>query len=72
MDLFDRDPDRPRRSNNADGGWWDQLTADSPLWSSEGSLAHEHFPILGDAAGSTDHSIGSGTDSVLTGGEDTG
>ncbi|MBE3011808.1 DUF222 domain-containing protein [Microbispora sp. NEAU-D428] len=45
MDLFDHGPDHPRRSNNADGGWWDQLTADSPLWSSEGSLAREHFPI---------------------------
>ncbi|TQS25024.1 DUF222 domain-containing protein [Microbispora sp. KK1-11] len=75
MDLFDLDPDRPRRTNKTDEGWWDQLTADSPLWSSEGSLAREHFPILGDAAGTTDHSTGSSTDSStdsgLTGGEDT-
>ncbi|MFF4129291.1 DUF222 domain-containing protein [Microbispora rosea] len=46
MDLFDADPDRPRRSNDVDGEWWDRLTADSPLWSSEGSLAREHFPII--------------------------
>ncbi|WP_204052282.1 hypothetical protein, partial [Microbispora siamensis] len=45
MDLSDFDPGRPRRSNNADGGWWDRLTSGSPLWSSEGSAAREHFPI---------------------------
>ncbi|MEU6430857.1 DUF222 domain-containing protein, partial [Microbispora sp. NPDC046973] len=45
MDLIDLDPDRPRRLNNADGDWWDRLIADSPLWSSEGSAAREHFPI---------------------------
>ncbi|WP_182899405.1 DUF222 domain-containing protein [Microbispora sp. H10830] len=45
MDLFDSDSEHSRRSNNTDGDWWDRLTADSPLWSSEGSLAREHFPI---------------------------
>ncbi|TQS25080.1 DUF222 domain-containing protein, partial [Microbispora sp. KK1-11] len=49
MDLLDSDPDRPRRSNRADDGWWDRLIADSPLWSSEGSLAHDDCPV-GDAA----------------------
>ncbi|MFG1863679.1 DUF222 domain-containing protein [Microbispora bryophytorum] len=44
MDLFDLDPEHSRRSNSS-GEWWDRLTADSPLWSSEGSLAREHFPI---------------------------
>ncbi|MEU6414803.1 hypothetical protein, partial [Microbispora sp. NPDC046933] len=29
-----------------DGEWWDRLTAGSPLWSSEGSLAREYFPII--------------------------
>ncbi|MBB2742064.1 UNVERIFIED_ORG: hypothetical protein FHR35_001886 [Microbispora rosea subsp. rosea] len=49
MDLFDLDPEHPRHSNNSDSSddWWDRLTADSPLWSSEGSLAREHFPIAG-------------------------
>ncbi|MBB2746373.1 UNVERIFIED_ORG: hypothetical protein FHR35_006241 [Microbispora rosea subsp. rosea] len=49
MDLFDLDPEHPRHSNNSDSShdWWDRLTADSPLWSSEGSLAREHFPITG-------------------------
>ncbi len=37
MDLFAVDPDRSRRSNNADGAWWDRLTAGSPLWASRGS-----------------------------------
>ncbi|MEV5740288.1 DUF222 domain-containing protein [Microbispora rosea] len=46
MDLFDADPDRSRRLNDVDGEWWDRLTVDSPLWSSEGSLAREHFPII--------------------------
>ncbi|WP_182898370.1 DUF222 domain-containing protein [Microbispora sp. H10830] len=47
MDLFDLDPEHLRRSNSSgsSGDWWDRLTADSPLWSSEGSLAREHFPI---------------------------
>ncbi|SIS25421.1 hypothetical protein SAMN05421833_1691, partial [Microbispora rosea] len=45
MDLLDSDSDHSRRSNFSDG-WWDRLTADSPLWSSEGSLAREHFPII--------------------------
>ncbi|MEU7911512.1 HNH endonuclease signature motif containing protein [Microbispora bryophytorum] len=45
MDLLDLDSGHRRRSNDADRGWWDRLTADSPLWSSEGSLAREHFPI---------------------------
>ncbi|TQS24625.1 hypothetical protein FLW16_34080, partial [Microbispora sp. KK1-11] len=37
MDLFAVDPDRSRRSNNAEGDWWDRLTADSPLWAPRGS-----------------------------------
>ncbi|WP_143734164.1 HNH endonuclease signature motif containing protein [Microbispora rosea] len=45
MDLFDPDPDRPHRANNTDDGWWDRLTADSPLWSADGSSARAHFPI---------------------------
>ncbi|WP_432861665.1 DUF222 domain-containing protein [Microbispora rosea] len=45
MDLFDPDPDRPHRANNPDDGWWDRLTADSPLWSADGSSARAHFPI---------------------------
>ncbi|MEU7936092.1 DUF222 domain-containing protein [Microbispora bryophytorum] len=45
MDLLDPDSGHRRRSNDADRDWWDRLTADSPLWSSEGSLAREHFPI---------------------------
>lgn len=45
MDLLDPDSNRPSRSNNADDDWWDRLTADSPLWSSDGALAREHFPI---------------------------
>ncbi|MFE9666957.1 DUF222 domain-containing protein [Microbispora bryophytorum] len=44
MDLFDLDPEHSRRSNSS-GEWWDRLTGHSPLWSSEGSLAREHFPI---------------------------
>ncbi|MEU6427488.1 DUF222 domain-containing protein [Microbispora sp. NPDC046973] len=44
MDLSAVDPDRSRRSNNSDG-WWDRLTSGSPLWSSQGSAAREHFPI---------------------------
>ncbi|MFI7030202.1 hypothetical protein ACIBK1_15995 [Microbispora rosea] len=46
MDLFDPDSDRPHRANNIDDGWWDRLTADSPLWSADGSSAREHFPII--------------------------
>ncbi|MEV1201559.1 hypothetical protein, partial [Microbispora rosea] len=45
MDLFDIDPDSSLRSNFSDG-WWDRLTADSPLWSADGSSAREHFPII--------------------------
>ncbi|MEV7809027.1 hypothetical protein AB0O28_39350, partial [Microbispora sp. NPDC088329] len=41
MDLFDCDPVPPHRSNDSDDGWWDRLTADSPLWSTEGSLARD-------------------------------
>ncbi len=51
MDLFDLDPDRSHRTNKTDDRWWDQLIADSPLWSSDGSLARDeysigHFPIV--------------------------
>ncbi|MEV1204267.1 DUF222 domain-containing protein, partial [Microbispora rosea] len=46
MDLFEVDPNRPRRSNNTGDGWWDRLTAGSPLWSADGSSAREHFPII--------------------------
>ncbi|WP_204053939.1 hypothetical protein, partial [Microbispora rosea] len=46
MDLFDSDPDYPRRSNDVGGEWWDRLTSGSPLWSSDGSSAREHFPII--------------------------
>ncbi|MEU6428398.1 DUF222 domain-containing protein [Microbispora sp. NPDC046973] len=47
MDLFDSDSEHLHRSNSSDsaGGWWDRLTSGSPLWSSEGSAAREHFPI---------------------------
>ncbi|KAB8187778.1 HNH endonuclease signature motif containing protein [Microbispora catharanthi] len=45
MDLFDLDPDRPRRANRNDDGWWDRLIADSPLWSSDGSLARDEYFI---------------------------
>ncbi|MEU6425031.1 DUF222 domain-containing protein [Microbispora sp. NPDC046973] len=47
MGLFDSDPGHPRRSNSSDSAdsWWDRLTSGSPLWSSEGSAAREHFPI---------------------------
>ncbi|TQS12510.1 DUF222 domain-containing protein, partial [Microbispora hainanensis] len=65
MDLFDIDPEHPRRSNNSDGEWWDRLIANSPLWSSDGSSAREPFPIIGseppqrasraEAEGDTDH-----------------
>ncbi|MEU8171449.1 DUF222 domain-containing protein [Microbispora hainanensis] len=47
MDLFGIDPERLRRSNDSDGGWWDRLIANSPLWSSDGSSAREPFPIIG-------------------------
>ncbi|MEV4321911.1 DUF222 domain-containing protein [Microbispora rosea] len=46
MDLFDIHPERPRRSSDGDGEWWDRLTAGSPLWSSDGSCAREPFPII--------------------------
>ncbi|MEU8057670.1 DUF222 domain-containing protein [Microbispora bryophytorum] len=78
MDLLDLDSGHRRRSNDADRDWWDRLTADSPLWSSEGSLAREHFPIADPqparhasrtkADNSTDSSSAS---SGLTGSEDT-
>ncbi|MEU7878700.1 HNH endonuclease signature motif containing protein [Microbispora bryophytorum] len=78
VDLLDLDSGHRRRSNDADRDWWDRLTADSPLWSSEGSLAREHFPIADPqparhasrtkADNSTDSSSAS---SGLTGSEDT-
>ncbi|MFE9670326.1 DUF222 domain-containing protein [Microbispora bryophytorum] len=81
MDLLDLDSGHRRRSNDADRDWWDRLTADSPLWSSEGSLAREHFPIA-DAqtarhanrtkADSSAKSTGSSASSGLTDGEHTG
>ncbi|MFG1823948.1 DUF222 domain-containing protein [Microbispora bryophytorum] len=43
MDLFNLDPDRPRRTNKADDGWWDRLIADSPLWSFDSSLARDKY-----------------------------
>ncbi|MFC6072488.1 DUF222 domain-containing protein [Microbispora bryophytorum] len=53
------DPDHHRRSNSTDGGWWDQLTAHSPLWACDGSLARddcrpEYFPIANDQAECTE------------------
>ncbi|MGW5263970.1 hypothetical protein ACWEQG_23620, partial [Microbispora sp. NPDC004025] len=45
MDLFEFDPAHPRRSNITDNGWWDRLVADSPLWSSEGSLARDDCSV---------------------------
>ncbi len=47
MDLFDSDPEHSRRSNSSDssGDWWDRLTSGSRLWSADGSVAREHFPI---------------------------
>ncbi|GGO15456.1 HNH endonuclease signature motif containing protein [Microbispora bryophytorum] len=73
MDLFDLDPERSRRSNSS-GEWWDRLTADSPLWSSEGSLAREHFPIADPqpARHASRTEADSSASSGLTGGEDTG
>ncbi|MEU8057821.1 DUF222 domain-containing protein [Microbispora bryophytorum] len=81
MDLFDLDPERSRRSNSS-GEWWDRLTGDSPLWSSEGSLAREHFPIADPqparhasrtkADSSTDTSADGSAGSGLMGGEETG
>ncbi|GAB3877746.1 hypothetical protein GCM10027612_01030 [Microbispora bryophytorum subsp. camponoti] len=81
MDLFDLDPEHSRRSNSS-GEWWDRLTADSRLWSADGSAAREHFPIAdpqparhashteadSSANGST-KSTGSSTGSGLTDGE---
>ncbi|WP_211593136.1 hypothetical protein, partial [Microbispora sp. H10836] len=52
MDLFDWDPFPPRSSNSGDDGWWDRLTADSPLWSTEGSLARDGS-VENDAAADT-------------------
>ncbi|MBO4275850.1 hypothetical protein GSF24_35365, partial [Microbispora triticiradicis] len=47
MDLFDDDPGHLHRSNDTgDGDWWKQLTARSPLWSTEDSLAREYVPIV--------------------------
>ncbi|GAB3896677.1 hypothetical protein GCM10027612_51510 [Microbispora bryophytorum subsp. camponoti] len=43
MDLFNLDPDRPRRTNKADDDWWDRLIADSPLWSFDSSLARDKY-----------------------------
>ncbi|MEU7879332.1 HNH endonuclease signature motif containing protein [Microbispora bryophytorum] len=81
MDLFGLDPERSRRSNSS-GEWWDRLTGDSPLWSSEGSLAREHFPIADPqparhasrtkADSSTDTSADGSAGSGLMGGEETG
>ncbi|MEU6413680.1 DUF222 domain-containing protein, partial [Microbispora sp. NPDC046933] len=56
MGLFGSDAEHPRRSNNADGDWWDRLIADSPLWASEGSLARDEctigsFPVGNDRSG---------------------
>ncbi|TQS02669.1 DUF222 domain-containing protein [Microbispora bryophytorum] len=78
MDLLDLDSGRHRRSNDADRDWWDRLTADSPLWSSEGSLAREHFPIADPQSArhashtKADSSTGSSTGSGLTDGEHAG
>ncbi|MEU8276835.1 DUF222 domain-containing protein, partial [Microbispora bryophytorum] len=81
MDLFDLDPEHSHRSNSS-GEWWDRLTGDSPLWSSDGSLAREHFPIADPqsarhasrtkADSSTDTSTDGSAGSGLTGGEETG
>ncbi|TLP59827.1 DUF222 domain-containing protein [Microbispora fusca] len=47
MDLFDTGPERPSRSNDTGADdWWGQLTARSPLWSTEDSLAREYVPIV--------------------------
>ncbi|WP_311922221.1 DUF222 domain-containing protein [Microbispora sp. H10836] len=51
MDLFDLDPERRRRSN-IPADWWDRLTADSPLWPTEGSLARDGS-VENDAAADT-------------------
>ncbi|WP_310742086.1 DUF222 domain-containing protein [Microbispora sp. H13382] len=51
MDLFDLDPER-RRHSNIPADWWDRLTADSPLWSTEGSLARDGS-VENDAAADT-------------------
>ncbi|MEU8056454.1 DUF222 domain-containing protein [Microbispora bryophytorum] len=71
------DPDHHRRSNSTDGGWWDQLTAHSPLWASDGSLARddcrpEYFPIGNDQAECTDsaHSACGATDAGAETGSD--
>ncbi|GGO17609.1 HNH endonuclease signature motif containing protein [Microbispora bryophytorum] len=81
MDLLDPDSGHRRRSNDADREWWDRLSADSPLWSSEGSLAREHFPIAdpqparhashtkADTSTKSTGSSASSTDSGLTDGE---
>ena len=45
MDLFDLDPDHPNRLKMDQDGWCDRLIADSPLWSSDGSLARDDCPI---------------------------
>ncbi|MEU7889296.1 DUF222 domain-containing protein, partial [Microbispora bryophytorum] len=85
VDLLDLDSGHRRRSNDADRDWWDRLTADSPLWSSEGSLAREHFPIADPqparhashtkadtSTKSTGSSTSSRVDSGFTDGEHTG
>ncbi|MGI5161645.1 DUF222 domain-containing protein [Microbispora sp. CA-102843] len=71
MDPFDRDPDHLRRSNSSDD-WWDRLTSGSPLWSAEGSLAREHFPIieLPQRAGQDTSDAATGADSADSPGVD--
>ncbi|KAB8186390.1 DUF222 domain-containing protein [Microbispora catharanthi] len=70
MDLFDSDPEHSRRSNSSDssdssGDWWDRLTSGSRLWSAEGSLAHEHFPIIdSELPRHASHTKADSTDSV--------
>ncbi|MEV4454604.1 hypothetical protein, partial [Microbispora sp. NPDC049633] len=53
-------PDRYDRSNVPHDDWWDRLTAGSPLWSSDGSLARddcrpEYFSIASDEAAFADN-----------------
>ncbi|MBO4275385.1 hypothetical protein GSF24_32935, partial [Microbispora triticiradicis] len=51
MDLFGADPERLSRSNDTGADdWWEQLTARSPLWSTEDALAREYVPIADPAA----------------------
>ncbi|MEU6411729.1 DUF222 domain-containing protein, partial [Microbispora sp. NPDC046933] len=69
--------DQANSGNSANGGtggdgdWWDRLTAGSPLWSSEGSLAREYFPIIDPELGQHASHTGSGApDGGVTDGED--